>query len=149
MCAATAVRMARPRRTRVMVWELSAQLQGEVRKLTARPALDAEGRLCARIEEAAESVSRSVADALDADRDRDFARHIRLARAAAMAVRDSLQMALIKRCVTEADLRAVRLILGQFYPALTALLVSTANFRSETPGRSPSCSRPSGGSFRT
>jgi four helix bundle protein len=132
-----------------MVCELSAQLQEEVRTLTARPALDAEGRLCARIDEAAKSVSRSVADALDADRDRDFARHIRLARAAATALRDSLQMALVKRCVSEADLRAVRLIFGQFYPALTALLVSTANFQSETPGRWPSCTRPSGGPSRT
>jgi hypothetical protein len=113
-----------------MVCQLSAQLQEEVQKLAARPALDAEGRLCARISEAAERVSRSIADALDADRDRDFVRHVRLARSAATAVRDGLQMALIKRCVSEADLRAVRLILGQFYPALTSLLVVTATFGS-------------------
>lgn len=95
------------------------------------PAVDADGRLCRQIGAAVEGVARSIADALEADRDRDFARHIRLAREAATGVRDGLQTALIRRYVSETDLRDVRFILGQLYPALTSLLVSTGKFQSE------------------
>ena len=113
------------------------------------PAIDADGRLRRQIGVAMEKVAQSIAEALEADRDRDFARHVRLAREAATAVRDGLQTALIKRYVSEADLRAVRVILGQLYPTLTSLLLSTESFPSGIPGQSPSCIPPSGGPSRT
>jgi four helix bundle protein len=100
-----------------------------------RPSIDDDGRLRRQIGAAVDGVARSIAEALEADRDRDFARHIRLAREAATAVRDGLQSALIKRYVSEGDLRAVRVTLGQLYPALTSLLLSTEGFRSQAVGR--------------
>ena len=121
--------MARPRRARVVVLELATQLGQEVRKLTAHTSITEQGRLCRQIDDAVDNVSRNIAQALEADRDHEFVRHIRLARGSATAVRDGLQTALIRRCLSEKELRAVRLVLGQLYPALTSLLVSTANFQ--------------------
>lgn len=135
--------MARPRRARVVVLELSTQLGQEVRTLTAGAAITEQSRLRKQIHEAVDGVSRNIAEALDAERDLEFARHIRLARASATDVRDGLQVALMKRCVSEADLRQVRVVLGRLFPALNSLLVLTANFRSETPVRSPLYTRPS------
>jgi four helix bundle protein len=124
-----------------VVLELSTQLGQEVRTLTAGAAITEQSRLCKQIHEAVDGVSRNIAEALEADRDLEFARHIRLARASATDVRDGLQVALMKRCVSEADLRQVRVVLGRLFPALNSLLVLTANFRSETPVRSPSYTR--------
>ncbi len=141
--------MARARRSRVIILQLVTELHDEVHKLTSRPAFELEGRLRTRIDEAAEGTARLIHDALETDRDHDFARLIRHARAAATTARDGLQAALVKKFVSEKDLRAVRLILAQLYPALTSMLVFTANFQSERSGRSPSCSRPSEEPSRT
>ena len=94
--------------------------------------MDEQGRLRKQVDEAVEALSRHIADALETDRDFDFARHIRLARASATDVRDGLQAALVKRCVSDGDLRQVRVLLGRLYPALNSLLVLTANFRART-----------------
>jgi len=125
--------VARPRNARAVVIELTEQLGEEVRKLTDRRALDEQSRLRKQIAEAADSVARHIADALETDRDIDFVRHIRLARASATDVRDGVQVALVKRCVSEGDVRQVRIVLGRLYPALNSLLVLTANFRARTP----------------
>ena len=125
--------MARPRNARLIALELTEQLHREVRKLTARKSVDEQSRLRKQIDEAVDAVCRHTADALEADRDLDFARHIRLARASATDVRDGLQTALVKRCVSDGDLRQVRVVLGRLYPALNALLVLKANFRARTP----------------
>jgi four helix bundle protein len=124
--------MPRPRRTRVIVRQLSAQVERDVRRLTDGTALDGHGRLRAQLADAVEALSRNVAHALEADRDVDVARHIRLARASLTAVRDGLQTALIRKCVSDPELRDLREVLGRLYPALNSLLVLTVNFRSGT-----------------
>lgn len=125
--------MARPRNARSVVLELTEQLHHEVHKLTTLKAFDEQGRLRKQIDEAVDAVGRHFADALDTDRDFDFARHVRLARASSTDVRDGLQAALVKRCVSEGELRQVRVVLGRLYPALNSLLVLTASFRVRTP----------------
>lgn len=100
--------------------------------MTARRSVDEQSRLRKQIEEAVDAVSQHTADALEADRDLDFARHVRLARASVTDVRDRLQTALVKRCVSDSDLRPVRVVLGRLYPALNSLLVLTASFRPRT-----------------
>jgi four helix bundle protein len=124
--------MPRPRRSRVVVSQLSVQLLGEVRKLTDGPALDGHSRLRQQISDAADALSRNIGDALEAHRDADVARRVRVARASLDAVRDGVQAALIRKCVSERDLRGLREVAGRLYPALNSLLVFTASFRSET-----------------
>ena len=124
--------MARPRNARLLALELTEQLHREVRKLTARTSVDEQSRLRKQIDDAVDAVCRHTAEALEADRDLDFARHIRLARASATDVRDGLQAALVKRCVSDGDLRQVRVVLGRLYPTLNSLLVLKANFQMRT-----------------
>ena len=114
---------------------LCAELQREVLRLTDTGALDEQTRLREQLVEAVEALVRHVTQSLEADRDLDVVQHIRRARSSLTMVRDGLQAALIRKCVSEAALREAREVLGRLYPALNSVLVSTVNFRSQTPVR--------------
>lgn len=133
---------------RLLVWQLSDQLRSEVRKLTRRDALDCDHKLRAQIEDAAGEIVHNIEKALATDHDGEFARFVRLARSAVRDLQTGLRIALMKRRITQRDTNAADELLSRLYPALSALL-ATANSRSETSGRLPSCSRPSAASSRT
>jgi four helix bundle protein len=128
--------MPRPRRSRVVVTQLASQLQRDVHRLTASQALDDYSRLREQIDDAVDALARNIADAVAAGRDADVARHVRVARVSLTAVRDGLQAALIRKCVTDNDLRGLREVVGRLYPALNSLLIVAVNFHSETCARS-------------
>ena len=133
---------------RVLVWQVAAQLQSEIATVTASEGIDSDHRLQAHLEDAADDISRNIEKALAVEHPGEFARFVRLARAAINDLQSHLRTALMKKRLTEADAREVRELLARLYPALSSLL-ATANSRSETPGRSPSYSRPSATSSRT
>ena len=110
------------RSRRLLVWQLSDQLRLEVFKLTRRERLDSDHKLRSQIEDAAGEACRNIAEAFATDRGRDFARFVRLARAAINDVQAGCRIALMKRYVTEAEFRAVREILSRLYPTLSSLL---------------------------
>jgi four helix bundle protein len=132
---------------RVLIWQVAAELRSEIAKLTRAEAIDADHRLRSHLEDSAEDVGRNIENALATDHPGEFARFVRLARAAINDVQSHLRTALMKKRLAEADAREVRELLSRLYPALSSLL-ATANSRSETPGRSPSYSRPSATSSR-
>ena len=117
---------AGPRSTRLTVWQLSDQLRLEVFKLTRRERLDSDHKLRTQIDDAAGEVCRKVTEAFCAERDRDFARFIRLARAALSELQSGLRVALVKRYIMETDLKDLRDVLSRLYPALSSLLIDGA-----------------------
>jgi four helix bundle protein len=107
---------------RLIVWQLSDQLRLEVFRLTRGQGLEPDHKLRSQIDDAAGEVCRNIEEALGTDRDREFARFIRLARAAIHDIQNGLRVALTKRYVAEADVREVRELLSRLYPALSSLL---------------------------
>src|SRR5687767_11667730 len=120
---------------RVLIWQVAAQLRSEMATLTRADGMASDHRLQSHLEDAADDPG-------------EFARFVRLARAAINDIQSHLRTALMKKRVAESDARAVRELLSRLYPALSSLL-ATANSRSETPGRSPSNSHLSATSSRT
>ena len=149
MCAATRTCMRDARASqRVLVWQIASQLRSEIRTLTDAEALNADHRLQSHLDDAAEEVGRNIEKALATDHPGEFARFVRLARAAINDLQSHLRTALMKKRLAESDARDVRELLSRLYPALSSLL-ATASSRSETAGRSPSYSHPSATSSRT
>jgi len=132
---------------RVLIWQVAAQLRSEIAKLVRNEGIDADHRLRSHLEDAADDVGRNIEKALAADHPGEFARFVRLARAAIHEVQSHLRTALMKKRFAETDAREVRELLSRLYPALSSLL-ATASSRSETPGRSPSYSHLSATSSR-
>jgi four helix bundle protein len=110
------------RSPRMRVWQLSDQLRSAVANLTAGETLCGDHKLRSQIDDAAGEVCRNIAEAFGTDRDREFARFVRLARAAVTDLQDGLRVAVMKKYVTEPDLKSVGEILGRLYPALSSLL---------------------------
>ena len=133
---------------RVLVWQVAAQLQAEISKLTSTEGIDSDHRLQSHLEDAAEGIARNIEKALAVEHPGEFARFVRLARAAINDLQSHLRTALMKKRLSAADTREVRELLSRLYPALSSLL-ATANSRSETAGRSPSYTPPSATSSRT
>ena len=120
---------------RRLAWQLADQLRLEVFKITKLPSLDADTKLRSRIDEAAASVCRHVTEAFGCDRDREFARFVRLACSSIADVQDGVRASLTKKYVTEKDVAPVREVLSRLHPALTSLLAHRA---AATDDRSPS-----------
>ena len=133
---------------RVLVWQVAAQLQSEIATLTRAEGIASDHRLRSHLEDATDDVVRNIEKALAAEHPGEFARFVRLARAAINDIQSHLRTALMKKRLAEADAREVRELLSRLYPALSSLL-ATANSRSGTTGRSPSYSPPSATSSRT
>ena len=149
MCAATRTCMRDARASqRVLVWQIAAQLRSEIAKLTRAEGINSDHRLQSQFEDASDNVSRNIEKALAADHPGEFARFVRLARAAINDIQSHLRTALMKKRVAESDSRDVRELLSRLYPALSSLL-ATASSPSETPGRSPSYNHLSATSSRT
>ena len=115
------------RSERFRVWQLADQLRSAVADLASGEALSGDHRLQAQIDDACGEVRRNIAEALAADRDREFARFLRLARAAINELQLGLRLALIKKYVAERDLKNVRETLATLYPALCSLLANGHN----------------------
>ena len=94
----------------------------EVLKLTRRDRLESDHKLRSQIEDAAGEVCRNIAEAFAAERDREFARFVRLARAAINELQNGFRVALLKRYLRETDLRNSREVLARLYPALSSQL---------------------------
>jgi four helix bundle protein len=90
--------------------------------ITRRTTFDADTKLRAQIADAADGVCRYITEALATDRDREFARFVRLARGSLRDLQDGLRAALLKRAFAERDVRDIRELLSRLHPALTALL---------------------------
>jgi four helix bundle protein len=114
--------MSSARSERLTVWKLSEQLRLEIKRLTRRERMDCDYRLRSQIRDAAAEISRNIAEALAADRDRDCARFARLARADVSDLQNALRTAVMKKFVAEADLKAAREIVARLYPALSSFL---------------------------
>lgn len=128
MCAATCGRMrATPASERLVVWQLSDQLRSEVRKLTRCELLDSDHRLRSQIEDAAAEIGHNIEKALATDHGGEFGRFVRLSRSAVTDVRAGLRIALMKRRITQAQLRDVEELLSRLYPALSSLLATSSS----------------------
>ena len=108
---------------RLIVWQLSDQLRLEVFKLTRRDLLESDHKLQSQIEDAAGEVCRNIAEAFATERDREFARFVRLARAAINELQNGFRIGLMKKYFRETDLRNSRDVLARLYPALSSLLI--------------------------
>jgi len=133
---------------RLVVRQLSDQLQSEIRRLTRAESLGFDRRLRSQIEDAAAEVGRNIEQALATDHSGECGRFLRLARSAVNSVKAGLQVARLKKYVAEQDVRPVEESLSRLYPTLSSLL-ATASSQSGTPGPLPSCTRPSATSSRT
>ena len=139
--------MGHSRSPRFLVWELSDQLNLEVSRLIKEMPVESDSRLRQRINDAASAVSRHIIEALNTERQQDFVRFVRQARAAVKELHDGLRAALLKRALGESDIKNAGELLSQLYPALSSLI--TVNSRSGTADRSPSSTHPSAGPSRT
>jgi len=121
----------------LIAWQLADQVRLEVFKVTQAQALDADHRLRSQIDDAAGSICRHIAEALSADRDLDFARFVRRARASVTDVQDGFNRAVLKKYLAETDLRDARELLSRLYPALSWLLAdcSASSQRLVAPSR--------------
>ena len=111
-----------PRSQRATAWELSEQLRLEVVKITKQTTFNADTKLREQIADAADGVSRNLTEAFATDRDREFARFVRLACGSLRDLQDGLRAALLKKAFVERDVRGIRELLSRLYPALTSLL---------------------------
>ena len=94
----------------------------EVIKITRQTTVNADTKLREQIADAADGVSRNLTEAFATDRDREFARFVRLACGSLRDLQDGLRAALLKRAFVERDVRDIRELLSRLYPALTTLL---------------------------
>ena len=139
--------MGHSRSPRFLVWQLSDQLNLEVSRLINGMPIESDSRLRQQINDAAGAVSRHIIEALSTDRQQDFVRFVRRARAAVKELHDGLRVAMLKRVLGESDLRDAVELLSRLYPALSSLI--TVNSRSGTADRSLSSTHPSEGPSRT
>ena len=116
-----------PASERVLVWQLSDQLRLEVRKLTRSEAMDSDHRLRSQIEDAATEIGHNIEKALATDHAGEFGRFVRLSRSALTDVQSGLRIALMKRRVTQSELRDVEELLSRLYPALSSLLATRSS----------------------
>ena len=112
---------------RVLVWQVSDRLRAEVLKLTRGEPLRSDQKLRSHIEDAAAEIGRSIEKALATDHVGEFARSVRLARAAVNDVHAVLRAAIVKKHVTPAEASKAEELLSRLYPALTSLLVSNSS----------------------
>ena len=112
---------------RLRVWQLSDQLRSDVRKLTRGEGLDCDYKLREHIEDAACEVVHNIEQALATDRDSEFGRFIRLARAAVTDLQAGLRIALMKKRISQRHFTDVQELCSRLYPALASLLMQSAS----------------------
>lgn len=112
---------------RVLVWQVSDQLRAEVLKLTRGEPLTSDHKLRSHIEDAAAEIGRNIEKALATDHAGEFARSVRLARAAVNDVHAGLRAAIVKKHVTSSEVSKAGELLSRLYPALTSLLVQNSS----------------------
>ena len=110
---------------RLQVWQLSDQLRSDVRKLTRGEGLDGDYKLREQIDDAAGEVVHNIEQALATDRDSEFARFIRLARSAVNDLQAGLQIALMKRRISQRHFIDAKEHCSRLYPALASLLMQS------------------------
>src|SRR5512132_1718295 len=102
---------------RLAVRQLSDQLQLDIRRLTRGESMHFDRRVRCQIEDAAEEISRNIEQALAIDHPGESGRFLRLARAAVNRVKAGLQVARLKKYVSEQDVRPAEECLSRLYPA--------------------------------
>jgi four helix bundle protein len=118
---------ATPVSERLLVWQLSDELRAQVRKLTRSEPLDSDHRLRSQIEDAATEIGHNIEKALATDHAGEFGRFVRLSRSAVNDVHAGLRIALMKRRITQTELRGVEELLSRLYPALSSLLATSSS----------------------
>jgi four helix bundle protein len=109
---------------RLLVWQLSDELRSQVRKLTKSEPLNSDHRLRSQIEDAAAEIGHNIEKALATDHAGEFGRFVRLSRAAVSDVQAGLRIALMKRRISQAELRHVEELVSRLYPALSSMLAT-------------------------
>ena len=108
--------------TELIVWQLADQHRVEVFSLSERTSLRTDYKLHGQIDDAADSVCRNIAEGFGSESHREFARFLRIARRSLNEVQDGFRSALIKRHVTEDELKAARSLQRRLYAALSKLI---------------------------
>lgn len=89
--------------------------------------MDSDHRLRSQIEDAATEIGHNIEKALATDHAGEFGRFVRLSRSALTDVQSGLRIALMKRRVTQSELRDVEELLSRLYPALSSLLATRSS----------------------
>jgi four helix bundle protein len=118
---------------RLLVWQLSDRVRSDVRKLTRGEGLDCDYKLRGHIEDAANEVVHNIEKALATDHDSEFARFVRIARAAVSDLQTGLRIALMKKRVSQRDFSETQELCSRLYPALASLLVQSASHHRARP----------------
>jgi four helix bundle protein len=111
----------------LLVWQLSDQLRSDVRKLTRGEGLDCDYKLRGHIEDAAGEIVHNIEKALATDHEGEFARFVRIARAAVNDLQTGLRIALMKKRVSQRDFNEAQELCSRLYTALASLLVRSAS----------------------
>jgi four helix bundle protein len=136
----------------LIVWQLAEQIRIEVFKLTEKPRFSADFKARGQADDAADSVTRNIAEGFGCETHAEFARFLEISRRSLNELHDILHGAELKGHVAFAELTPIRQLSKRLYPAFSgfmAYLKRTPNVRprrgspqpkdaTDRPGKAPS-----------
>jgi four helix bundle protein len=116
----------------LIVWQLAEEIRIEVFRLSAKPRFNADFKARGQAEDAANSVTRNIAEGFGCETHGEFARFLEISRRSLNEVHDVLHGAQLKEYVRPSELAPIRQLSKRIYPAFSrfiAYLKSTPNVR--------------------
>jgi four helix bundle protein len=115
--------MAGARRySELIVWQIADELRIEAFKLTGKPAFARNLKAKTQAEDAADSVSRNIAEGFGCETHREFARFLEISRRSLNEWHDALRSSESKGYAAAADCAPARVLVRRLYPALNRLI---------------------------
>jgi four helix bundle protein len=118
--------------TDLIVWQLGEAIRIEVFSLTEKSRFNADFKARDQVEDAANSVTRNIAEGFGCETHGEFARFLEISRRSLNEIHDVLHGAELKKYVTSRELAPIRQLSRRLYPAygrFIAYLKRTPNVR--------------------
>ena len=123
--------------SQLIVWKLAEEIRIEVFGLTAKPRFAADFKAKNQAEDAANSVTRNIAEGFGCETHNEFARFLEISRRSLNELRDILHGALLKEYVTQAELAPIQQLSNRIYPAFSRFLAYLRSTPTPRKGRGP------------
>jgi four helix bundle protein len=106
----------------LIVWQLAEQIRIEAFKCTEKPRFSADFKARGQADDAADSVTRNIAEGFGCETHAEFARFLEISRRSLNELHDVLHGAQLKRHVTFAELTPIRQLSKRLYPAFSGFI---------------------------
>jgi four helix bundle protein len=116
----------------LIVWQLAEEIRIEVFKLTEKPRFSADFKARGQADDAADSLTRNIAEGFGCETHAEFARFLEISRRSLNELHDVLHGAQLKKHVSFSELTPIRRLSKRLYPAFSgfiAYLKRTPNVR--------------------